>query len=463
MRYLSIIILTLCCFMHYPLSAQTETAPAFKLYRWQENYQYLANAAVLTPYERFKYFPLSDARDDIYLSLGGEVREHWRSFRNPDFGLRGTDKDDYLLHRFYLHGDLHLGQSLRIFTQLAQHRAYGKTARLAPTDAGGWDWQQGFIDLQPASGRYQALLRVGRQELGYGSARLIGVRNNPNHRRNFDGAKLVLKTTRNQLDGFIARVVETDAGNFDDDPNDNELLWGLYNVYRWQPTQGLDTYFFRRNRDNARFASGVANDERFTVGLRWWGKRALGNGRLDYNAEPIYQFGDFGHRDIRAWAFSTDTGYTFKGAYKVRLSLKASYSSGDDNLNDETLNTFDPVYPKGSFSSELAHVGFANFYQLYPEISLSLKPQLKVALGWEFLWRAETQDAVYQHVLRALPNTTDNTEREIGHQVQLKATWTFNRHWQLFAAYVHFSAGDAITAAGGEDIDYYSARLRFRF
>src|SRR5581483_5622566 len=61
----------------------------------------------------------------------------------------------------------------------------------------------------------------------------------------------------------------------------------------------------------------AANDERHTVGLRYFG--ALG--AIDFDWQAALQRGTFGSDDVQAFAFNTDTGYTFHAApWKPRLS-----------------------------------------------------------------------------------------------------------------------------------------------
>ncbi|HEX8680165.1 MAG TPA: hypothetical protein VF683_09410, partial [Chthoniobacterales bacterium] len=57
--------------------------------------------------EPLKRIPLN-AAGDVYLSLGGELRERYEYYHEPLFGLRGIARDDYLLHRLLLGFDFHV-------------------------------------------------------------------------------------------------------------------------------------------------------------------------------------------------------------------------------------------------------------------------------------------------------------------------------------------------------------------
>jgi hypothetical protein len=156
-----------------------------------------------------KRIPLNET-GDIYLSLGGELRERYESYDEPSFGLRGIDHDDYLLHRLLLGFDLHAGESFRFYLQLGSHLEAGKEAPRGPTDVDELDVQQVYLDVSaPLDAGARVALRAGRQELSFGSARLVGVRDGPNVRRSFDGARITFGNgAAASVDAFFARPVE---------------------------------------------------------------------------------------------------------------------------------------------------------------------------------------------------------------------------------------------------------------
>jgi len=73
-------------------------------------------------------------------------------------------------------------------------------------------------------------VRTGRQELAFGSQRLVSLRDAPNLRRTFDGARTTLRWNGWQLDAFATRPVRLKTGVFDDDPDPHAKFWGLYGV-----------------------------------------------------------------------------------------------------------------------------------------------------------------------------------------------------------------------------------------
>src|SRR5690242_5077603 len=99
------------------------TPPAYKLFRYDEDYRYLQDQSRVSDiWDPIKYIRLGDD-PNAFLSLGGEVRERFEYYSAPDFGVKGQSANGYLLHRLLLHSDLHLGEDFRTFVQFGSHLA----------------------------------------------------------------------------------------------------------------------------------------------------------------------------------------------------------------------------------------------------------------------------------------------------------------------------------------------------
>lgn len=94
--------------------------PRYLKLRFNEDYSGLVGLEQI-PYrdvfDRVKYLPLNDA-GDIYLSLGAQARIRMEGYNNFNFGRPQNDDDDfYILQRYFLHADLHVGPNLRFYVQ----------------------------------------------------------------------------------------------------------------------------------------------------------------------------------------------------------------------------------------------------------------------------------------------------------------------------------------------------------
>src|SRR2546423_1533754 len=78
----------------------------------------------------------------------------------------------------------------------------------APPYSDRLDVQQAFLDLRfPVTKGPEAdpILRIGRQEMAFGSQRLVSIRDAPNVRRAFDGVRLGGLAGKTRYDVFATR------------------------------------------------------------------------------------------------------------------------------------------------------------------------------------------------------------------------------------------------------------------
>jgi len=130
-------------------------------------------------FDRVKFIPLNHDGSS-WLTLGGEARERYEYFDNANWGKGPQDSDGYFLHRFMLHADTHAGENFRFFTQFKSGLESDRNGGPRPTDRDDFDVHQLFADVRVAWADQRSLtLRVGRQELAFGTQRLVSVREGP--------------------------------------------------------------------------------------------------------------------------------------------------------------------------------------------------------------------------------------------------------------------------------------------
>jgi hypothetical protein len=449
-----------------PAAAETGITlqpPPYRLNRADEDYRFLADPARRTDvWDQLKYLPLNES-GSWYLSLGGEARERYEYFNRPNWG-RDQQDSGYLLQRYFLHGDLHMGEHARLFTQFQSSLADGRKGGARPTDMDEFDLHQAFLDLKlvlPADG--SLTLRSGRQELLYGTQRIISVREGPNVRQSFDGFRLMYRTTEVQLDGFATRPAQTSRHVFDDGPDNGKALWGAYAVMPFPilPKGYLDLYYIGLYRGKGGFDQGVARETRHSVGVRLWRTVAP----LDYNFEALYQWGAFGKGEIRAWTIASDTGYTLDSVpLRPRFGLRADIASGDEGPANPDLQTFNPLFPKGAYFSEAGLIGPANFIDLNPCLDLHITSRVTLILDWDFFWRESSRDGIYNNAVALVRTGKASNASYIGSMPQTQLLWDIDRHVSFAAIYGHFFAGRFLQESGpGEDLDYVTTWITYKF
>lgn len=442
--------------------------PAFRLLRSEEDWSALRDPARRTDlWDPLKYVP-PRGRDDTYLTLGGETRQWFESFHDDTFGLGPGDRrgnNTYFLQRYLLHGDLRLGPDLRLFGQAVSGFEDGRVGGPRPDiDRNQFDLHQGFVDWRwPTDGADAVTWRLGRQEFEYGTGRLVDVREGPNLRLAFDAARFLATAGAWAVDGWWAKPVRNRPGTLDDDPSPDESFWGVYGV---RPAGDgdrltLDLYYLGYENRAAVFAQGAGGELRHSVGTRAWGKP----GRWEYNLEYVGQFGTFAGGRIAAWTAAHAARYTFADLpLKPRPGLRFDVASGDGDASSRTLNTFNPLFPSGSYFNLTGPFGPQNVIDLHPTLDLTVTEALRLSADWNFFWRQRTADGVYRLSGDPIVGAQGSRARYVGSSPAVTAVWSPAAHVTALASYVHVFPGAFLTeATPGEAVDYVTTRLTYRF
>src|ERR1700738_4287816 len=101
------------------LAGQTKPTPppAYQELRWDEDWNYLRDSTRRSDFfDPAKYIPLNDR--GWFMSIGGEARIRYEFFRNASFGSAPNTPHGFLIQRYLLHSDMHLGPHVRVFVQL---------------------------------------------------------------------------------------------------------------------------------------------------------------------------------------------------------------------------------------------------------------------------------------------------------------------------------------------------------
>lgn len=422
------------------------TQPAPALIRADEDW---SNATSSAP---FKHIALDD--DMAYLSLGGELRLRTDTLDAARYGL-GPARDSYTLLRTLIHADLRLSPRWRLFTQLEQADAIGKTTTTA-IDQNRTDLRNAFIEFDPAN---NTSLRLGRQDLLLNAAqRFVSVREGPNVRQSFDGLSLSWQGVPYHLKAFVSRPVSYKPGAFDDIADPGQTFHGLDLTWQAAPTQAVEIYQLELRNQRASFGGIQAQENRHSTGMRLSGR----HGPWDYDLEGMLQYGHFANQRIRAWGASTLGGFTLQQPWRPRLGIQLDAGSGDDH-DAGTLKTFNPLFPKGSYFDQSGLNSWANSVIARFGLDLSPHPKLKLYAGISQRWRENLDDAVYVQPYSALPATLVGRSRQVARTGQLDATWLFSPNLSLTMEALHVEAGPAITQAGGKDVDFLMTVLQLKY
>lgn len=415
--------------------------PTLTITRYDEDWSALADPDEQTGRwtEKFKYIPL-DSSGRAWLTTGGELRLRSENYRNNGWGDAPAPNDSYVWLRAMPYVDLHVGR-VRAFVQPILAKAAGVAPSAGPVDETGLDLLQGFADVTlPIAADTSLTLRGGRQMLSLGTERLIGTRYGPNVPLAFDGFRADIRSGATVISLLAMRPVQPGKGAFDDAASDTKSLWGVYAAL-----PGLDLYYLGYRNGAARFGTRSGVERRHSIGLRSHGTA----GNWDWNVEGVVQLGSFAGESIRAWTLGTEFGRRFPAApLAPHAILRVNIVSGDRHAGDNTLGTFNALFPKGKYFGELSPVGPTNIISTNPGVTLALRHDLSLGISAMAYWRYSRGDGVYDipgHLLRAPGNAK---ARFIGKELEASLSWQATPELELSTSLSAFAPGAFIRETG---------------
>jgi hypothetical protein len=430
-------------------------------------------------WDRLKFIPLTDDQS-VWLSFGGQARGRVEYFNNFQWGASEPEQSAaYLLTRLRLTGDLHVTPYFRLFVE-------GKSA-LVPINRklqGGnstsfYDQNSllnGFADIMiPFGEQASVTLRGGRQELLFGSQRLVGPGDFVQNPHTYDGVQTIGRIGGWTVTPFWTQTVIVDKYKI----NSSTTAQQLFGMYSTAPAHllpmNLDLYYLGVDNATAAFNGTSGREKRHTLGLRTWGN--IGQTNLDFELEGAGQFGTVGSGDIGAGMFTAVLGYTFPvkdvstfitssgiSTLSPRVYLEFDYASGDKKPGGR-VSTFNQLFPNGhAFLGYIDYIGRQNIISPNAGIAMSPIRDLTLSLQQYFFWRASVGDSIYNKSSAIIRATNGTTARYVGAETDLLATYNFTRHLQGYTGYSYFFPGGFIHKTGPHKAsNFYYAALQYTF
>lgn len=390
------------------------------------------------------------------LSLGGQMR--WRYHSERGLGqqagfTRFQDTDNHFgLGRLRLYADWKVNNNLRFFAE----GIYADVIRgndeyvNRGIDSNRGDFLNLFADVKLTE---STSVRIGRQELLFGSQRLISPLDWSNTRRRFDGFRTMSKFDNFKLDTFYTQFVPAQPTDFDT-PNEDLHFWGAYATLTELENKTLDLYYIGLNNNQG--PTGV--EAVHTFGSRLEGKT---QNNLLYELEGSVQSGsrDLTDQSLAAWAVTGGVGYKFaERKWKPTLWFFYDYATGDDPTSGN-FTRFNDLFPLGH-----KYLGFIDAVQrrniLSPNVRLAMSPTKKLSL---LLWYYNFQSAEDGDQILSLGGTPaqDTSSSDFGNELDFVATYKVNARNTALVGYSHFWRGDRIVGDTDGDFLYLQWTTNF--
>lgn len=401
--------------------------------------------------------------DNFMFTLGGE----WRYRYNNEVNSRQSGKDNvYDLTRTRIYADFWYRDIFRIYGEFINAQSFNQDLPPLAIDQYNPNFLNLFADLKVATILKQAVyLRGGRQELLYGSERLISPLAWANTQRTFQGSKVFWQNEKLSLDGFVVQPVIPSANSFAS-VNWQQIFSGIWGTYR--PTKGeiVDLYYldFQDSTPIYSGANGVKGSENVnTLGSRWYGNK---NDWL-WDTEGMLQFGRYSNQTILANAYTMSGGYNFnKLPLSPKLWFSFDYASGDPTPGVGGVHrTFNQLFPFGHYYfGMMDNVGRQNINDVSTKLLLYPTKWMTTWVEYHVLNLDSPKDALYNSA--GVATNVDPTGKagiNVGDILTIVNNFTIDLHQNVFVQYSHLYAGDFIRRTGGSSEDELYLMYAYRF
>lgn len=405
--------------------------------------------------EGIKQLPVGD---NGKLDVGGQYRLRYHNEHNiRGAGLTGRD-DNFLLDRTRIYADYKINKRARVFAEFLDAGSSYENFAPRQIEVQHLDAQNLFGDLVLVDSDLGKLTgRAGRQELLFGSQRLLSPLDWANNRRRFDGGRLTWSNEDQSTDFLLVRPENINFNKFDS-PNQNQALWGVYNSNKMFENGPIDTYYLG-------FEDTSTNLHVHTLGTAIKGEA---DGVL-WDNEFGYQFGrNPDGSDISAYSLTFGLGAKATGTLKPTFWMYYDWASGDDSIN----NGWNQLFPLGhKYLGFMDLFGRRNIHDVNSILTFSPTDKWTVLAWYHYLFLANGAQGPYN-----VTNTSFNPggtvgSRDLGHEIDLLGTYKVNARSDLVLGYSHFFTGkyyDTSLRANGSalfngDADFFYSQWHYNF
>ncbi len=399
--------------------------------------------------------------DCVTVDVGGEYRARHQN----EHLLNRTS--DFLLHRTRVYANVEYGSWFRFYGEGIDAVSDFDDVTPRGIEENRFDALNLFGDLRVldrAGG--QLWFRGGRQELLYGSQRLVSPLDWANTRRTFDGLKLFWKGDDWDVDLWWTRPVPfgqhitggfTDH-NFDRSDESQEFI-GLWLSRKTCKNRKLDLYFLRL----AEYDANPTLFDESLIGARWEGQWC----NLLLEAEGGYQFGDFGADDHTAGFFTMGLGRKLDLAWDPVVWVYYDWASGDEDPSDGSHDTFNQLFPLGhKYFGYMDLVARQNIEDFNFRITASPHKKVQLTFWWHVFHLDEARDALYNAAGTAIrQDATGAAGTDVGQELDLTAKFLLTPRADLLFGYSHLYSGAFLagTPGGVAGEDFYFGQFSVRF
>jgi hypothetical protein len=382
---------------------------------------------------------LTEPRLPKWLTLDMQLRAREENQSSDKF-ISGNDAF-YVLTRVWGGAEIRPSPHFTGYLQFVDAHALGLPLKyVAANMRDAFDARQAFLEY------HTKLLKVyaGRQELRYGSERLVGISNWTDTSRTWDGF-LARVGDKNRLDLFTTSVVAIHPTSLDKHGAGLTFHGAVGTITTWVPHTVLQPFVYVRALPQVLSQQKVSGTETEVTPGAEVSSQFLGG--FYFDVLGALQRGSYSNDSIRSSAGFVKAGYGASHiAWKPRLGAEYDYASGNPNPQAASFRiaTFDQLYPSNHNAFGLTDLfGFQNIKQERINLDAAPAKSLTMLFQQEWLQVATVFDNVYSGSAATTVKAPAGgfQSADIGREFDASGQFALPGNVTLNAGVGHFSPG----------------------
>ena len=417
------------------------------------------------PLRRGKLQPLEWNALPAWITLNAELRGRFEGQTSFSYTQNGDRL--YILTRAYGGIELRPTHFATAYLQLIDTHALGLPVHAVQTNQRDvFDLRQGWLNLHGTAGKLPVQLIAGRQELKFGSERIIGISDWTNNSRSWDGFYLRLGGS-NHVDLFSTSVVTVHASSLDKH-GAGLTFHGVYaTLPKVIPHVSIAPYVLFHDVRAVTGPDGLkGNQVETTFGAEVDGRLPA---HFSYEGNASLQRGSYADASIHAGQAFVKVYHLSPGLpLKPRIGGEFDYATGDDHTHANRFGTYDQQYPSNHNAfGNVDLFGYQNIRQERVNLDLGPSPNFSILVQGCFLNLAQTRDDLYASgaTVAVKAPAEGFGSSQIGSEFDVSAKYVYHSYLVANFGVGHLFPGAALLQTGkgpAETLGYLSLTYRFR-
>ena len=417
------------------------------------------------PQKRGSVQPLQWEALPSWMTIGMELRG--RTEGQTSFNYTQNGDRIYELTRDYIYLELRPTSWLTGYIQSIDTHALGLPLHVVQSNQRDvFDDRQAYLDAHFKASEVPIELIAGRQELKFGSERVIGISDWTNNSRTWDGFDARIGG-KNKVDLFSTSVVTVHPSSLDKH-GDGLTFHGAYgNITTWVPKTHIEPYVLVRAAPGVSSHQHVVGNElETTFGVEVEGSLAP---RVDYETNASLQRGSYSNNAIHAGQNFDKLWYSMPSLpWHPRIGGEYDYATGYSGRDPYRHGTYDQQYPSNHNAFGLTDLfGYQNIREERLNLDLAPSKNLTFLVQGEFLNLVNTHDSLYSGAGTATitaPAAGFKSDA-IGSGIDFSGKYVFHNYLVANIGVGHVFPGGLLLSndrGAAETLGYFSLTYRYR-